>query len=74
MTIDQLRDEVSELLDVGQDRLGTDENLVNLGLDSVRVMALAERLRAHGAEVTFLDMIERPTLRDWLRMVGPGDQ
>jgi aryl carrier-like protein len=70
MTIDQLRDEVADLLDVGQDRLGADENLVNLGLDSVRLMALAERLRAHGAEVTFLAMIERPTLRDWLSLVA----
>jgi aryl carrier-like protein len=32
-------------------------------------MALAERLRAQGADITFLDMIERPTLRDWLTMV-----
>lgn len=70
MTIDQLRDEVSELLDVGRDQLGADDNLVNLGLDSVRVMALAERLRAHGADVAFLDMIERPTLRDWLTMLA----
>ena len=70
MTIDQLREEVSDLLDVGTDQLGADDNLVNLGLDSVRVMALAERLRAHGADITFLDMIERPTLREWLTMVS----
>ncbi|HEY4454294.1 MAG TPA: phosphopantetheine-binding protein [Pseudonocardiaceae bacterium] len=69
MTIDQLRHEVSDLLDVGPDQLGADDNLVNHGLDSVRVMALAERLRAHGADITFLDMIERPTLRDWLTML-----
>ena len=69
MTIDQLRAEVADLLDVGPGRLGADDNLVNHGLDSVRVMALAQRLRAHGADVTFLDMIERPTLRDWLTMV-----
>lgn len=70
MTIDQLRAEVSALLGVGCDRLGTDDNLVSLGLDSVRVMALAERLRTHGAQITFLDMIERPTLRDWHAMVS----
>jgi bifunctional isochorismate lyase/aryl carrier protein len=69
MTIDQLRHEVSDLLDVGPDQLGADDNLVNHGLDSVRVMTLAERLRAQGADITFLDMIERPTLRDWLTMV-----
>ena len=70
MTIDQLRAEVSDLLDVEHERLGADDNLVNLGLDSVRVMALAERLRAHGADITFLDMIERPTLREWSTMVA----
>lgn len=70
MTIDQLRHEVSDLLDVGPDQLHADDNLVNHGLDSVRVMALAERLRAHGADITFLDMIERPTLRDWLTMLA----
>ncbi|MDC0707454.1 isochorismatase family protein [Stigmatella sp. ncwal1] len=64
----QIHADVVELLQ--QDAaLGDDENLLERGLDSIRLMSLVERWRNAGAEVTFVELAERPTLADWYAML-----
>jgi len=46
-----------------------DENLVEVGLDSVSVMQLIEQLRADGHELTFAQLAEEPTVRAWGALV-----
>ncbi len=49
--------------------IGPDDNLIELGLDSVRIMRFAVRLRHSGATVSFGQLIGSPTLGAWTRLV-----
>lgn len=66
----QVRADVAELLQVSLMELGEDENLLERGMDSIRLMSLVERWRNAGAEVTFVDLAERPTLTEWYALLG----
>ncbi|HEV2780404.1 MAG TPA: phosphopantetheine-binding protein [Actinophytocola sp.] len=62
-----MRADVAEVLHL--DEVPADQNLFEIGLDSIRLMTLLERWRAVGAEVTFLELAERPTLDGWLPLL-----
>ncbi|WP_224244037.1 isochorismatase family protein [Hyalangium gracile] len=65
----QVREDVAELLQseaVPHD----DENLLEKGLDSLRIMSLVERWRRTGAEITFVQLAERPTLSEWYALLS----
>jgi bifunctional isochorismate lyase/aryl carrier protein len=66
MTPDRLRAQVDELLG---EKPADDENLLDLGLDSIRLMALVERLRVGGYDVSFVDLAERPTIAAWAALL-----
>ncbi|GAA1340830.1 phosphopantetheine-binding protein [Saccharothrix algeriensis] len=69
-TAEQIRAEVAELL--GCDPAGIDPgaDLLDLGLDSMRIMSLVERWRAAGAtDLEFADLAERPELGHWTALV-----
>jgi bifunctional isochorismate lyase/aryl carrier protein len=51
------------------ERVGPDDSMLDLGLDSVRLMMLVERLQQGGADVGFGDLAEQPTLRAWLALL-----
>lgn len=69
LDIDALRKDVAEVLDVSPETIEDDANLVALGLESVKVMALSARLRRYGVRVKFARMVEEPTLSAWWRLV-----
>lgn len=69
LTLDRIRADVAELL-ADDLPLGDDENLLDRGLDSIRMMTLIERWSAAGAEVTFPDLAERPTIGDWWELLN----
>lgn len=56
--------ELAEALQVEVAALGADDNLFDLGLDSIRLMSLVESFRAQGASVTFAELAERSTPRE----------
>lgn len=62
MTIETLR---TEIIDVLGEPVADDDNLIDAGLDSIRLMTLVERWRAAGREVSFVDLAERPTIAGW---------
>lgn len=62
--------EIADLLETDVDELDAQENLVDAGLDSIRIMSLVERWQAAGAKVGFVDLAENPTLHDWLAVLG----
>ncbi|MGC0422039.1 phosphopantetheine-binding protein [Embleya sp. AB8] len=71
LTLDLIRADVAEILGEDPTEIPADENLVDYGLDSVRVMALIERWsREHGVTVDFADLAERPTLEGWAELVA----
>lgn len=65
----QVRSDVAELLQV-ETSIGDDENLLERGLDSIRIMSLVERWRRSGAEISFVELAERPTLTDWYALLS----
>jgi bifunctional isochorismate lyase / aryl carrier protein len=65
-TRESIREQVAGLLQELPANIAENDDLINVwGLDSVRIMTLVERWRRSGAEVTFVELAERPTLADW---------
>lgn len=64
-----LRREVSDLLGCSEAELADDENLIDVGLDSVRLMTLVEQINALGIYVDFVQLAERPTLAAWRELI-----
>ena len=71
LTLDDVRADVAELLYEDPSELADDENLLDWGLDSVRIMSLVERWRRLGVPITFADLAERPSLADWWSVLEP---
>ncbi|ASR37271.1 hypothetical protein BAY61_22280 [Prauserella marina] len=65
LSIDAIRSDVLELLGADSSEVSDDDDLVDIGLDSIRIMHLVERWRARGADVNFVQLAEEPTIRGW---------
>ncbi|MDI3385097.1 phosphopantetheine-binding protein [Streptomyces sp. B-S-A8] len=71
LTVEQIRADVADALGEDIADIPVDENLVDYGLDSVRIMALLERWRRdHGADATFVDLAEQPAIEAWAPLLG----
>ncbi|MGG3524212.1 isochorismatase [Bacillus pseudomycoides] len=73
-TLQSVREQVAELLRELPADIGENEDLLNRGLDSVRIMSLVEKWRQIGVEVTFADLAERPTIYDWFNLVSSQEE
>ncbi|WP_110933223.1 isochorismatase family protein [Paenibacillus bouchesdurhonensis] len=66
LSIEQLRKQVARILQEEAEAIGAQDDLVALwGLDSIRIMSLAEKFSRCGLEITFAELAERPTLEAW---------
>ncbi|OLT44715.1 acyl carrier protein [Saccharomonospora sp. CUA-673] len=73
-TAETVRADVAELLGRDAASIGDDENLMDAGLDSIRIMSLIERWRAAGVDsVEFPDLAEQPELGHWISLVAEED-
>ncbi|MBY5232276.1 Isochorismatase, partial [Bacillus paranthracis] len=70
ITLQKVHELVAQLLREPVESVGTDEDLLNRGLDSVRIMSLVEKWRREGKEITFADLAENPTVVDWHRLLS----
>ncbi|MBB3052899.1 aryl carrier-like protein [Prauserella isguenensis] len=69
-TAESVRADVAELLGRDADDIAVDENLLDAGLDSIRIMSLIERWRAAGVgTVEFPDLAEQPELGHWISLL-----
>ncbi|GAA4882773.1 phosphopantetheine-binding protein [Saccharopolyspora cebuensis] len=71
LTLEDVRRDVAEVLYEDPAELTDEEDLIDWGLDSVRIMSLVEKWRKRGVQVTFADLAERATLADWWAVLGP---
>lgn len=71
-----LQQQLGELLQQPPQQVGVEENLLDWGLDSIRLMSLVETWRHKGAEVSFADLAEQPTIAAWTRLLAhtPDDR
>ena len=71
VTAEQIRSDVAELLACDPAEIDPNEDLLDRGLDSMRLMSLVERWREAGAtDLEFPDLAEQPELGHWVKVVA----
>ncbi|MFE5245182.1 MULTISPECIES: phosphopantetheine-binding protein [unclassified Streptomyces] len=71
LTLELIRRDVADALGEDPADIPLDENLLDYGLDSVRIMALLGRWRRdHGVEADFADLAEQPAVEAWAPLLG----
>ncbi|MCF4007355.1 phosphopantetheine-binding protein [Corynebacterium uropygiale] len=60
-----LRARVAELLEISPEEIDPDEELMDQGLDSVRLSEVLRFLRGHGVDLDYADLIEDTSLSAW---------
>jgi aryl carrier-like protein len=71
MTADELRGDVAAVLGCPPQEIPADADLLDLGLDSVRIMSLVERWRRAGATgLEFADLAEDARIERWVDVVS----
>ncbi|WP_437803424.1 isochorismatase family protein [Sorangium sp. So ce693] len=68
--VERLRGDVAEVLDQLPSAISDRDNVLDLGLDSIRLMTLVEQWRAAGIDVAFVDLAELPTLGHWWELLS----
>ncbi|WP_431784276.1 phosphopantetheine-binding protein [Streptomyces chumphonensis] len=63
------RADLAEFLHQSPDEVDLGEGPVDAGLDSLRVSTLAERWRAAGVEVGYIDLAERGSFQEWWELL-----
>lgn len=69
-SIDVLRQQIIPLLDEDSEDIGNDENLIDYGLDSVRIMELATRWRKIREDIDFIALAKSPTIDSWWALLS----
>jgi aryl carrier-like protein len=71
LTRESLRADIAALLHEAPDEIGGDDDLIDLGLDSMRAMALLTRwAQAGNLSFDFAEFAERLTLDAWWAIVA----
>ena len=65
LSLARMRADIAHVLHEDPDEIGDHDSLIDLGLDSIRAMALVTRWRAEGADVAFSELAQTPTLVYW---------
>ncbi|PDP87090.1 non-ribosomal peptide synthetase, partial [Glycomyces fuscus] len=66
---EEVRETVAALLGRPVSEVGPDDDLIGLGIDSLRTMQFANDQRAKGRGVRFPELFARPTVRAWTEML-----
>lgn len=74
ITLESMRQDIARTLHESPDDIADDDNLIELGLDSMRAMALATRWRNAGVALEFSEMAQTPTLAAWWALAQKASQ
>lgn len=69
-TPERIRADVEAVLEEEPGTLGEDEDLLDRGMDSIRLMSLVEKWRTDGAETDFVALAEDPSISAWARLLS----
>ncbi|MEU1389113.1 MULTISPECIES: phosphopantetheine-binding protein [unclassified Nonomuraea] len=69
-TEERLRAQIAGLLYVEPAELGLHDDLLDAGLDSIRVMTLIEAWKREGRDLGFPDLVDRPTIAAWAELLA----
>jgi mycobactin phenyloxazoline synthetase len=74
MEIEEIRAAVAQHLGCTPDEVGDADDLIQLGLDSIRTMKLAGGWRKRGFEVNFAQLAAAPTVEAWHQLLGAPEE
>lgn len=66
----QLRDLVADLANLDMSGVADDDNLFDVGVESISVMKLVSRIRRFGIDVSAEDLADDPTLGGWWQRIS----
>ena len=69
LTLERMRKDVADLIDLAPSEVGDDDMLADLGLDSLRLMRLVMAWEEAGLKADFGLFAEYATLGEWWREV-----
>lgn len=64
-TLDRMRQDIADILHEDAAYIGNDDNLIELGLDSMRMMTLSSRWNEAGVYLEFSELASTATLAHW---------
>ncbi|MGK5682607.1 phosphopantetheine-binding protein [Actinoplanes sp. URMC 104] len=70
LSLERVRADVAEVLAEEPGSFADEDNLLDLGLDSIRLMSLATRWREAGYEAGYLDLAQDPTVKAWWTLLA----
>lgn len=70
LTMESMRLDIARILNEDPSEIDDNDNLMDLGLDSMRAMTLASRWRETGASIEFSEMATNATLSYWWSLVS----
>ncbi|MDS0527390.1 isochorismatase [Clostridium sp. SHJSY1] len=70
LTLQSIREQVAEILGEVESDIDDDENLIDRGLDSIRIMSLAEKWRSIKDDVNFVKLAKEPTVSAWWNLLS----
>jgi len=69
LTLERMRADVAKLISEAPEDVRDDDNLMDLGLDSMRVLGLVIAWGEHGIALEFSHLAEHTTLAGWWQVV-----
>lgn len=73
LSLERMRQDIADVLEIDPAGIGDEDDLLDHGLDSMRLMTLALRWNEAGARLGFADLAERPHLRWWWELASRTD-
>jgi aryl carrier-like protein len=69
LSLERMREDVARMIHEPAETIGDDDDLLDLGLDSMRMLNLATEWSNSGVTLEFAEMAESPTLNDWWQLI-----
>lgn len=69
LSLGSMQEAIAALLCIDVEEVDPEENLLYLGLDSIRVMTLIDQWRAQGIDITLAELAESTTLNEWYEIL-----
>lgn len=73
ISLDEIRSMVAAQLDWPVADIGDHDDLIKMGLNSIRIMAMAGRWRQGGAGITFAELAASPTVDSWHALLNAAE-
>lgn len=72
LTLERVRADIARILNTDEGEIADTDNLIDHGLDSIRLMSLTQQWQAAGAPVTFDQLAAWPEIAYWFSLLHGG--